>query len=360
MDTKDQILEETKRLGGMIRTVDVTALLGVSRQYASILIAGLVSGGKLVKVGSTRGARYALPEFAISHPDIFPSLFTKIYRNTALEEHKVLDEVESRFPIIVNQPENVRSIFTYAFSEMLNNAIEHSKSKKVSVEVSVREKRITFIINDFGVGVFRNIMQQRHLTSELEAIQELLKGKTTTMPKSHSGEGIFFTSKVVDTFVLESYGYRLFVDNRLKDVFLEELKGKGNRKQGTRVTCTLSTDTKSHLNDVFSRYANLDDESDYGFDKTEILVKLYTVGGVHISRSQARRILSGLEKFRFIVFDFEKVPVVGQAFADEIFRVFHEKHPDIRLEATNMNDAVRFMVERVEGNNPRSQDIFMK
>ena len=67
---------------------------------------------------------------------------------------------------------------------------------------------------------------------------------------------------------------------------------------------------------------------------------------VHISRSQARRVLSGLEKFKIIVFDFDKVPVAGQAFADEIFRVFHNKHPHITLDAVNMNEGVKFMVER--------------
>ncbi len=51
--------------------------------------------------------------------------------------------------------------------------------------------------------------------------------------------------------------------------------------------------------------------------------------------------------------------MVGQAFADEIFRVFHNKYPGIRLQAVNMNEAVKFMVDRVEGNNPRNQDIFL-
>ena len=71
------------------------------------------------------------------------------------------------------------------------------------------------------------------------------------------------------------------------------------------------------------------------------------MGGVHVSRSQARRILTNLYKFRSIIFDFDKVPMVGQAFADEIFRVFHNKYPDIKLKAINMNEAVQFMIGRV-------------
>ena len=65
-----------------------------------------------------------------------------------------------------------------------------------------------------------------------------------------------------------------------------------------------------------------------------------------VSRSQARHVLFGLEKFKVIVFDFTNVPVVGQAFADEIFRVFQQKHPEIRLDTENMSEGVKFMVKR--------------
>jgi hypothetical protein len=110
----------------------------------------------------------------------------------------------------------------------------------------------------------------------------------------------------------------------------------------------LSTSSSLHLNDVFNKYTNIGAESDYGFDKTEVRIKLYTIAGIHISRSQARRVLAGLEKFKVILFDFDKVPVIGQAFADEIFRVFHRKYPDIKLETENMDEGVKFMVERAQ------------
>ena len=85
---------------------------------------------------------------------------------------------------------------------------------------------------------------------------------------------------------------------------------------------------------------------DPDFDKTEVLVRLYRIGTVYVSRSQARRILTGLEKFRQIVLEFDRVPTVGQAFADEIFRVFGQKYPKITIVPVNMNKAVKYMVER--------------
>jgi len=38
--------------------------------------------------------------------------------------------------------------------------------------------------------------------------------------------------------------------------------------------------------------------------------------------------------------------MIGQAFADEIYRVFHNKYPEIKIEEINMNETVKFMVER--------------
>jgi hypothetical protein len=57
--------------------------------------------------------------------------------------------------------------------------------------------------------------------------------------------------------------------------------------------------------------------------------------------------LNGLDKFKNIVLDFDKVPTAGQGFADEIFRVFQSKHPDIVISSINTNEAVQFMIDRV-------------
>lgn len=348
MLTKEEIIKIAGKKD-KITTAEIAKQFGVSRQYASGLINELVAEKRLIKVGSTRSAFYVLSSKTDKLDALIPSRIKLIKQNSTgqkLEEHEVLNEVELRLPVISCLPENIKSIFTYAFSEMLNNAIDHSKSQKIVVEVGVdkKNKKLSFVITDFGIGVFRNVKEKRRLNSELEAIQDLLKGKTTTAPKMHSGEGIFFTSKVGDVFELESFGDMLMIDNKN-----DEMSGIGRaspQTKGTRVNFEISTDSKKHLNDIFKKFTNLDDAGGHGFDKTEIKIKLFTMGGVHISRSQARRILSGLEKFKIVVFDFEGVPLVGQAFADEIFRVFQNTHPKIKLIAENMNDAVTFMVER--------------
>ena len=328
-----KLLEKKKE----IRTQDLVQKHGISRQFASSEINKLVQEGLLVKFGSTRSAYYCLASEAKSVNTIL-----KKVKNKNLEEHAILESLQKQVPFLINLQDNLYSIFYYAFSEMLNNAIDHSQSESTQLVVS-GGKQLVFHIDDFGIGVFRNIQKRKKLHSELEAVQDLLKGKTTTQPQAHSGEGIFFTSKVADIFILESFGYRLTIDNNIEDVFFEKIK---SNKKGTKVTFSIDINTKKRLNDVFCAFQT--DPEEHAFDKTKIQIKLYTLGTVHISRSQARRVLTGLEKFKMIVLDFDQVPLVGQAFADEIFRVFQQKHLDIQIIPINMNEAVQFMIERAQ------------
>lgn len=338
MIMKDKILEQARK-HRKIRTIDIAKDLQLSRQYISKILNELVSEGKLVRGGPKNKATYALPENAA----FLGNEIKKNLKNKNLEEHIVLSEIEGQAPFLGTMKENVRSIFTYAFSEMLNNAMEHSKSEDIAVTLSKNDHDLSFVIKDFGIGVFRNIMKKRNLKSELEAVQDLLKGKVTTAPKFHSGEGIFFTSKISDVFVLESFGLRLRIDNRIQDIFVEEMP---KEKRGTNVQFTIDLKTDKHLNQLFRKYQT--NAGEYAFDKTEVRVELYTMGTIYISRSQARRVLVDLDKFKSVILDFNKVPTVGQAFADEIFRVFCLKHPEIKIKPINMNKAVAFMVGRVE------------
>jgi len=337
MPIKTEIIEFALRRK-KIKSSELAEKFAISRQYANRILKGLVSTGKLVKIGSTNATVYVLPSLA----NIEGGRFEKRLLNKNLKEHEVFEDIATKAKFISSLNENLRSIFSYAFSEMMNNAIEHSASKNIQIDVEKSDHTLIFHVNDFGIGVFRNIMKKRHLQSEVEAIQDLLKGKTTTQPQAHSGEGIFFTSKIADVFVLESFNHRLVIDNLIEDIFLEEVKPM---KKGTKVTFKIAADSTKHLNDIFKKFQT--DPAEHAFDKTEIQVKLYTMGTIHISRSQARRVLTGLEKFKFVVLDFDRVPTVGQAFADEIFRVFKKRYPDIEMKPVNMNGAVRFMVERV-------------
>lgn len=339
MDIREEILRTAKAKKAFKTANVVDDLKGkVTRAWVSAVISELVKKGVLVKFGSTSGATYALPENATE----LGNSISKHLPRKDLKEHEVLDNINHQAPFLTQLDENVRSIFDYAFSEILNNAIEHSESNFVDIKVGTDEKTLWFEISDNGIGVFKNVMGKRGLANEFEAMQDLLKGKATTDPHAHSGEGIFFTSKAADIFVLDSFGYSLRVDNNIPDVFFEQTTSR----KGTKASFSVSKKTNRRLTQIFSQYETNHEDPD--FDKTEIQVRLYKVGTIYVSRSQARRIFTGLEKFKHIILNFDNVSTIGQAFADEIFRVFQQKYPEIKITTTNMNEAIKYMIDRAD------------
>ena len=105
----------------------------------------------------------------------------------------------------------------------------------------------------------------------------------------------------------------------------------------------VSTTSQRNLSAIFKKYTN----EDFAFDKTKINIKLFELGSrSYVSRSQARRLLFGLEKFQKVIFDFKNVETVGQAFADEVFRIWQKKYPQIKIENINCNENIKFMIKR--------------
>lgn len=338
LDTKALLLETIRKRGKASVNELVSNLPQKrSRQWVSTILKELEKEGKVIGSKSGRFTFYVLPD----QLDLIGKKITRQYINKGLDEDIIFDQLSTEITFLKELKEDVRSILGYAFTEMVNNAIEHSQSDNIEVSFEDRDDTIVFEVRDSGIGVFKNIMQKKKLNSEIEAIQELMKGKTTTLPHSHSGEGIFFTSKIADLFVLDSFKYRLRVDNTIKDVFVEPIEVL----TGTKVRFKLAKNTKKHLNDVFYEYAA--EPGSHSFDKTKVHVKLFKAGTVYISRSQARRLMSNLEKYKLIVLDFTDISTVGQAFADEVFRVFASKHPDIKIQPINMAETVSFMINRV-------------
>lgn len=338
MTAKKQAIKLLKT-GEEVSPKELAEKADVSRQHASSVLNELRKQGKAIRLGSGPAIVYVKP----GHDKISDLKFERTFDNEGLREHKVLEEAKEKLLFLNKLSENVEHIFDYAFSEMVNNAIEHSQSEVVKVVVGEEDGFLRFVVKDQGVGVFRDVMKKKDLDSELEAIQDLLKGKTTTEPEIHSGEGIFFTSKAAGIFILESFDYRLEVNNKIDDYFIEKMDSE---EEGTKVTFRISKETDRELRDIFKKFQS--DSVEYGFDKTEVRLKLYTMGDSYVSRSQARRVLAGLEKFRTIVLDFDKVSAIGQGFADEIFRVFKSKHPEVKVVCKNVNEEVQFMIDRAK------------
>lgn len=230
-----------------------------------------------------------------------------------------------------------RSLAQYGFTEMLNNAIEHSCGREIEVRIEAVPGGLAFVISDDGIGAFANLRKVLRLSSALVALQELSKGKLTTLPAGHTGEGIFFTSKAARLFEMSSGGLRWTVDNQRGDTAI----GSSSVKRGTVVRVEVEHRPRRRLDEIFAEYTE-----DFAFAKTRVVIKLFTLGTRFISRSEARRVVANLEKWRSVVLDFTGVEEIGQGFADEVFRVWARAHRDIRLEPVSMSAPVAFLVNR--------------
>ncbi|OQX96290.1 hypothetical protein B6I21_01315, partial [candidate division KSB1 bacterium 4572_119] len=234
------------------------------------------------------------------------------------------------------------------FTEMLNNVIDHSESKSVFIRISYSYTEVEIRIIDKGVGIFRKIKNYLNLENDLHAVLELSKGKLTTDPESHTGEGIFFTSRVFDNFQLSSKDiiFVHFPDG--KDYAAEIKSSNGNNNPGTTVIMRIIPKSKMKLQSIFDKFAS--DDGNYGFSRTIVPVFLAQYGEENlISRSQAKRLLTRFDLFKEVILNFRGVNVIGQAFADEVFRVFVNKNPKIRLTYSNANDQVEKMILRAKG-----------
>lgn len=233
-------------------------------------------------------------------------------------------------------------IWQICFTEMFNNAIDHSGGKRVLTTITRSEGRTRILIIDDGVGIFRKIQAAFNLVDERHAVLELTKGKITTDPSKHSGQGIFMASRLLDDFKILSGG--VFFSHKSGsdyDWISESIEGEN----GTAVGMELADDTKRTAEEVAVACSSSD-----GLDlaKTLVPVTLAREGNDNlVSRSQAKRLLARLDRFQTVVLDFEGVDKIGQAFADEIFRVFAKEHPGIILIPVNANDQIIRMITNV-------------
>lgn len=319
---------------GRAVAVRLAAAAGISRQAAHGHLKALLEAGLVSAIGSTRSREYLLEPSREEH---------KIYGTKGLREDLPWREIF--VPVLAKLPSAAREIWHYGVTEMVNNAVDHSGSSEVQVGVRFNDVFAEGYVSDAGEGIFEKIRRAFDLVDAREAILELSKGKVTTDPKRHTGEGIFFTSRMFDFFFIRSG--RLAISHR--EGRPDRIADQPHETRGTLVFMRLANESIRTTRSVFDAYA-LPDE--FSFTKTVVAVRLALHEGEKlVSRSQAKRLSMRFDQFRHVVLDFEGVQDVGQAFSDELFRVFQAEHPGVLLEPVHMTTAVRQMVSRATGRN---------
>jgi anti-sigma regulatory factor (Ser/Thr protein kinase) len=304
---------------------------GITRQAVARHLRNLINEGVIVAKGHTKARRYSLAVLK-SYAQIYP---------LTSDFHEDLVWSQDLRPVIDALPARALEICEYGVTEILNNARDHSASEDVTVRLELTCAELSLIVQDRGIGIFRKIKDACGLDDERHAILELVKGRLTTDPEHHTGEGIFFTSRAFDKFVILSGSLSLIHMREGADWLIDDAKPI----EGTYVAMRIQPESTHTIQEVFDHYAT--EQDDYAFRRTHLMVALaQTEGGSLIARSQAKRVMARCERFREVNLDFRGVRSIGPAFADEIFRVWRRAHPNVSLQPSGMSAEVEKMVRR--------------
>jgi len=332
---REYILRNVEEYPGSVTSM-AARKFGLSRTGIGRYMDRLIEEELLTAEGKTRSRRYKLKPIVdyilpLERGVMPPWTEDTVWRDRVL-------------PIMKNVRQNIIDICQYGFTEMLNNVIDHSESPDAVISYAQTYAKIELCVGDSGIGIFNKIQRDFRLADPRTALLELSKGKLTSDRRHHSGEGIYFTSRMFDYFSILS-GHLFYRRTKQdEDDWLIESKDERKETKGTFVTMSISTNADWTTRYVFDKYQG---ENIY-FRKTHVPVSLGRYPGEQlVSRSQAKRILARFTDFSEVMLDFSGVTEIGQPFADEIFRVFKNEHPQVAIFTFNTNKNIDKMIEYV-------------
>ncbi len=314
--------------------------LGISRRRAGHLLGKLVAAQWLAREGSPRRPRYR------------PGALRQVVQRYALEGLQEDLPWRRDFAPCFELPGDVQRMAQHAFTELLNNAIDHSGGSEVVVSMRQTPLQVQLLISDDGLGLFERIAQTFAIDEPALAMLELAKGKLSTCPERHSGHGLFFTSRLADVFDIHAnaaaFQHRSWEPRAWQ-------AARPAIRRGSSIYLAIALDTPRTLDGVLR--AQSQDGDGYAFERTVVPLHLIGAGGVAdggrgpapalVSRAEARRVAARLAQFRHAELDFAGIAEIGHGFADELFRVFGRAHPTLALVATGMAPRVAAMVQSV-------------
>jgi len=305
--------------------------LGVSRSTAQKTLQRLVAAQWLQREGTRQRPHYR------------PGLLRQVVRRYPLQG---LDEHSSWLRDFAPQlalPAGVARLAQHAFSELVNNAVDHSGGSCVTVSMRQTAAHVQLLVSDDGCGLFERIGQCFDIHEPALAMLELSKGKLTSQPERHSGRGLFFTSRIADVLDLHAnqtaFQHRSWQRHRWQP-------GRPAARQGTSVFVAIALDSTCELDAVLREHSL--DGAGYAFERTRVPLQLATAPQAGLeSRAQAKRVAARLPQFRRAEVDFGGITTLGHGFADELFRVFARANPGVELVPLNMTPQLSALVDSV-------------
>lgn len=309
----------------------VAERLAVGRRTARRLLRELVAAQWLVSTGTARRPRHA------------PGLLRQVVRRyplAGLDEHTPW--VRDFAPCFL-LPAELARIAQHAFTELVNNAIEHSGGTQVVVSMRQTASHLQLLVSDDGCGLFERIGQSFGLGDPALAALELAKGKLSSQPERHSGRGLFFTARLAD--VLDLHANRHAFQRRAWEGGRWHAT-RAAADRGTSVFIGIALDTPRRVDEVL-RGQSLTGAG-YAFERTRVPLQLLT--GAHTgleSRAQARLAAHRLARFARAELDFDGIAELGHGFADELFRVFARTNPGTELVPLHAAPRIAALIDAV-------------
>lgn len=319
----EKIEQNTSNVSGY-----VSRELGISQNTVCNYIKELLADGAIIK--SKRG-QYELVTKRFAYV---------LKRSKGHLEHDTYAYDAYVYPLIQKLPSGIEHIWSYAVSEMVNNVIDHSGAEDLFIQIEQNYLTTRVMLCDNGIGIFKKIKEHFSFATLDDAVCELFKGKLTTDASNHSGEGIFFTSKMMDLFLILSDG-KVFTTSKYEN---DHIFDQPEAATGTCVIMELSNFTNKNAAEIFDMYSG----TEGSFCKTKIPLK-NIFDKAPISRSQAKRICHRLEHFKEVVLDFSGIDWMGQGFAHQLFVVYQNAHPEIIFTPIHMEESVKKMYDHVMG-----------
>lgn len=306
--------------------------LGVSRTTARRLLDKLVKAQWLERDGVSRHAAY--------RPGALRAVVRRYALDGLLEDLPWAHDFAPNFVLRANVARIVQHIFT----ELLNNAIDHSGGSRVTVSMRQTPTQVQLLVSDDGRGVFNVVAERFGIHDPTLAMLELAKGKLTSQPERHAGRGLFFSARLADVFDLHANA-TAFQQRGWQRGQWWPLE-RAACQAGSAIYVAVCTDSQRSLDAVLQQHSL--DGAGYGFDRTVVPLRLMTGPDVGLeARAQARRVTERLTEFKRVEIDFEGLSDVGHGFADELFRVFGARHPALQIVPVNMAPRVAAMVGAV-------------
>jgi anti-sigma regulatory factor (Ser/Thr protein kinase) len=305
---------------------------GASRRAVQAALRRLVEAHWLSRGGSSR------------RPVFGPGLLRQVARSYTL--HGMQEDIpwQRDFAPHFDLPPHVTRMIRHGFTELVNNAADHSGGSSVTVSLRQTPSHVQLLVSDDGCGVFDKICQAFDIADAQHAMLELSKGRLTSQPEMHTGRGLFFSSQLADVF--DIHANNTAFQRRAWEASGWQ-PGRPLPRQGSSIYMAIALDTQRTLDQVLEAWSV--DGTGIEFDQTTIALRLLAGPGQPLdSRAQARRVAARLPMFKRAEISFDGVEDVGHGFADELFRVFARAHQEVELRPTHMTPRIAALVKSAQ------------